>query len=144
MRTGEKKKIHFLCTNEWFFESHFFPLNEAALSAGDFETTLITKPRSNSEGINQLDINVLPLSFERSRFKFRKALKVVRPLTQIFRRERPDLIHFIALRPIVLGGLANMFTTRSASVYHLTGTGCLSIIKTRKSQWLFRLCLKSH
>ena len=125
MTMNNKPKILFVCTEDWFFKSHFLPLAEAAISSGAYETALLTTLGSAREELETMGLNVIDLNFMRSSVGKFSAIKLIWKLIVLLRRERPDLIHFISLKPILLGGLAALFSPRSATVYHLTGLGYL-------------------
>lgn len=139
----EKKKVHFVCTNEWFFKSHFMPLNEAAQSVNNLESTLISKLDEDFGRQERLAIQKHPVNFFRSRILSKFAVRTINSMSQIFRRQQPDIIHLIGLRPIVFGGIAALLAKRSAVVYHLTGTGYLAANKSLWSKVLFGICLKT-
>lgn len=61
---------------------------------------------------------------------------------QVYRRLEPDLVHHVALKPIVYGGIAARYCGRLASVNTVTGLGHVFATQTRKMGILRRLLLK--
>ncbi|MGI9570373.1 MAG: glycosyltransferase [Desulfobulbia bacterium] len=143
INASNKKRVHFVCTNEWFFKSHFIPLSEAAKTLNNLETSLITKFDEVDGTQSVFAIQKHFVNFIRSRIFSKSTVRTVQFLYQIFRREHPDLIHLIGLRPIIFGGFAALFAKRSAVVYHLTGTGYLAVNKSLWSKILFAICLRA-
>ena len=125
MPPNDKQKILFVCTEDWFFKSHFRPLANAAISSGDYEAALVTTVENAGDELEALGLKIIPLDFMRSSVGKFSALKLIWQLILCLRRERPDLIHFISLKPILIGGIAALFVPRAATVYHLTGLGYL-------------------
>jgi len=136
---NQPKRILFVCTEDWFFQSHFLPLNEAALSLGtNYNTTLISTTNGIREGLQALGLTLLPFDFTRRSANPQIALRQVWLLAKHIRDQRPDLIHFIALRPILIGGLASLITPRAGKIFHVTGLGSIAEGQSRLAG-LFRI-----
>ena len=129
----DRRKVLFVCTEDWFFRSHFLPLGQAAISTGNYDAAVVTTASGADEDLERLGLTVHKLDFTRSSFGLLPAIKLLKQLIMLIRRERPDIIHFIALKPMLLGGLAALFVPRAATVYHLTGLGYLAQGKTSRA-----------
>ncbi len=104
----------FLLTEDWFFASHFWVRALAAQKAG-WRVVLVARESAVSAKIRDSGIEVIAVDFIRRRLNpFAEALFVLK-LARLYRRLAPDLVHHIALKPIVLGGLA----ARLAGVRHI-------------------------
>ncbi len=138
-----ESKILFVCTEDWFFYSHFLPLVKAADSLGETKKILVTTPGEKSDEVGRLGVRIVPVDFDRSSMGAVSALNLLVRLIVIFVREKPDILHFIALKPIIVGGLAARFCGRASKVYHLTGRGFFSLEEGKGRQkigrTLFRL-----
>lgn len=122
-----KKNILFVCTEDWFFKSHFIPLHEAVLSFGsEFNTVLISSTGNVSEGLKKMGIEVIPFDAARGRSTIFRLIIQVWQLTIHFRHISPQIMHFISLRVIILGGLISFLFPKTPKVYHLTGLGTLA------------------
>jgi len=102
------------------------PLGEAALREGKYTATVMTTVGDADKDLEATGLNVLPFDFVRSSTSKFSAIKLFWRLVRELRRERPDIIHFISLKPILLGGLAALFVPKAATVHHLTGLGYLA------------------
>ncbi len=131
---NKKSKVLFVQTEGWFFLSHFRPLAEAISSTQTYSGSIVTTIGSAGPSLEKLQLKVIPLDFERASFNPFSALKLVWNLRKILREECPDIVHFIALKPIIIGGLASLFLPKTGKVFHLTGLGYLVDGKT----WLAR------
>ncbi len=131
----KKQKVIFVQTEGWFFLSHFRPLVEAISAEGNYHSSIITTVGDATPALEKLGLKVLPINFDRASFNFFSAIKLLFTLFSILRKERPDIVHFIALKPILIGGLASLFLPKTSKVYHLTGLGYL----VDKKSWFAKL-----
>jgi glycosyltransferase involved in cell wall biosynthesis len=59
------------------------------------------------------------------------------------RHYQPDAVHLIAMKPILIGGLAQRFAPVPHTVVHLTGLGFMGVMQTTKMR-TFRWVLRRH
>ena len=127
-----KPKLLFLVTEDWYFVSHRLSIAMAAREAG-YDVAVATRVRQHAEIIQKTGIRVIP--FELSR-------RVGNPLAELinlfflYRRERPDIVHHVALKPVFLGGLAGRLAGLSAQVNAVAGLGWLFISRSRTARLL--------
>lgn len=128
-----RPKLLFFITEDWVFCSHRLPLALAARDAG-YDVTLVTNVSSHAEKIRQSGIKIIPFNLDRGSVNPLKELATVARLTAIYRQEMPDIVHHVAIKPILYGSIA----ARMAGVPHivnaLTGMGYLftsNHLKTR-------------
>jgi len=117
-------KLLYLVTEDWFFISHFLPMARAAREIG-FDIMIATGVHDGAEQIGAEGFRVI--AFDQTR-KSLGLLEAVRNLTQAFRiirAERPDIVHCIALRPVVFGGIAARMAGVRGLVLAPTGLGHL-------------------
>jgi glycosyltransferase involved in cell wall biosynthesis len=108
------KTLLFLLTEDWFFASHFWVRALAARAAG-WRVILAAHESAATPRIRASGIEVIPIPFIRRRLNPFAELVFTLRLAAIYRRLRPDVVHHIALKPIVIGGLA----ARLAGVKHI-------------------------
>lgn len=120
------KKILFVCTEDWFFKSHFLPIAKAAMAREGVQVSLLARTSGAREGLEEFGVNIIPFDFNRSSKNPFGALKIAFKLSAIIRREKPDVIHLIALKSIAIGGLIALFLRGFGVVYHVTGLGYLA------------------
>jgi glycosyltransferase involved in cell wall biosynthesis len=119
-------KILYLITEDWFFVSHFLPMAQAARECG-FDVTVATRVRADGERIKEQGFSLIPIESERGSVSLVRSLRDFSQLMTIVRRERADIVHCIALRPVVIGGVAAKFAGSGALVLAPTGLGHLWI-----------------
>jgi glycosyltransferase involved in cell wall biosynthesis len=99
------RTLVFLLTEDWFFASHFWARGLAAKAAG-WRVVLVARESEATARIRASGIEVVPVAFIRRRLNPFAELMFTFELARVYRRLRPDIVHHIALKPIVIGGLA--------------------------------------
>ncbi len=120
------RRLCYIATEDWFFVSHFLPFAKAAMAEG-FEVSLICNTGEKRAIVEAAGIRVLALPMTRRSLNPLGLLAGIRGMAALLKQERPDVIHLIALKPIVLGGLAARFAGIDRKVLALTGTGYLGL-----------------
>lgn len=119
-----------LCvTEDWFLLSHFRPV-VAALCDIAREVVVVTHDNGRLAEIEALGARVLPFDFARGSAGAAGNLTVARKLADVIRAERPELIHLVSLKPIVVGAAALALAPVPRRVVHVTGLGALSLAET--------------
>lgn len=117
-----KPKLLFVVTEDYFFCSHRLPLARAAMEAG-YEVTVATRFDRHSEIIRAEGIGAAPFALGRGGMNpFRAGASVLR-LAALYRRLRPDIVHHIAFKSIVVGSIAAKLAKVPAVVNTFTGLG---------------------
>lgn len=100
-----RPKLLFFVTVDWFFCSHFLGRAVAAQQAG-YEVIVLTRVEQHGEIIRDAGFRLLPLKISRSSVNPLAALRAVIHVVRVYRAESPDIVHHVALKPILLGALA--------------------------------------
>jgi glycosyltransferase involved in cell wall biosynthesis len=119
-------KILYLVTEDWFFVSHFLPMAQAARDCG-FQAVVATRVREDGERLKAAGLTVIPIESKRGSVNVWRSIRDFFQLLKIVRGERADIVHCIALRPVVIGGLAARLAGRGSLVLAPTGLGHLWI-----------------
>lgn len=119
-----RPKLLFVATEDWFFASHFLPMARAAREL-DFEVAVIARERQHRRVIEATGARLIALEAERRSLSPKALYRQVVALKRLIERERPDILHCIALKPIALAGLAGKLAGVERRVYALTGLGFL-------------------
>ncbi len=112
----------FLLTEDWFFASHFLKRAQAAKAAG-WRVVLVARESEAATAITAAGIEFCSVPFIRRRLNPVAELLFTLQLAKIYRRLKPDLVHHIALKPIVIGGIAARLAGVSAIVNAPVGLG---------------------
>lgn len=127
---GAPRRLAFIATEDWFFASHFLPMARAAVAMG-LDVTVITRVRAHAEVIAATGARVVPLEAERSSLNPMAAGYAAGQLAAILKALRPDIVHCIALRSILVGGTAAAMAGISRRVFAVTGLGLIGAREDR-------------
>jgi len=119
-------KLLYLVTEDWYFWSHRLPMARAARAAG-FDVAVATRVGAHRARIEAEGFRVHPLGWQRSGNGPLATLRAILEIAALYRREQPDLVHHVAIKPVVLGGLAAWLARVPAVVNALTGLGFVFI-----------------
>lgn len=117
-------RLLFVVTEDWYFVSHRLALATEAKRAG-FDVAVATRFGRHRQAINDAGLRTIPFEMHRRGLNPVTLLREAMEMSGIYRRERPDVVHLVALRPVVVGGLAGRMAGVSRIVSALTGMGFL-------------------
>jgi glycosyltransferase involved in cell wall biosynthesis len=141
------KKLLFVVNVDWFFVSHRLPIALEAIRAG-YDVHIATVLTDQRAELESSGLTVHPLDFERGDATLASIWRTFRQLYRLFRSERPDLVHLVTIKPVLLGGIAARLARVPAVVAAVSGLGYVFIargVKARVRRWvvgaLYRLAL---
>lgn len=134
------RKVMLCVSVDWFALSHFKPLIALLADLSD-DVMIVAQNTGYSGDIEALGARVINFDYRRAQMNPRTELATARRLSTILREEQPDALHLIAMKPIVLGCLANWRNSVPACVVHMTGLGHLAIARTTKARLARRAAL---
>ena len=117
-----RPRLIFFVSVDWFFCSHFLGRAVAAREAG-YDVLILTDVNRHGEMIRAAGLRLQHLPISRSSLNPFGALLALLRIARVYRREQPDLIHHVALKPILLGGLAARFAGCRRVVNAVVGGG---------------------
>lgn len=118
----KKPKILFVATEDWYFLSHRLSLACAARDAG-LEVSVATSPGRLRHLIEKEGFKFLPLHFHRNNKNPVIEILSIAHLISIYKRLSPDVIHHIALKPVLYGSFAARLAGCTSIVNAITGLG---------------------
>ncbi len=124
----------YLVTEDWYFWSHRLPMARAAQAAG-FRVAVATRVAQHGPRIEEAGFTLMPLAWRRRSLNPLALIRAVWAIARLYRRHRPAVVHHVAMKPIVLGGLAAWLARVPAVVNAPTGLGTLFIGR----RWTARL-----
>jgi len=101
-------RILFVVNEDWAFNSHFLDRALAAKNNG-FIVGLATRCTRDTKTIENLGISVFPVNMSRRGLNPLREVVVILRLAMIYRQFRPNILHHVALKPIVVGTIASNF-----------------------------------
>lgn len=115
-------KLLISVTEDWFFCSHFIERAKAARAAG-YDVAVLTRIADHGAVIQAAGLRVIELDHDRRGVNPLAELARLWRLVKIYRRERPDLVHHVALKPILYGTVAALLARVPAIVNAPVGMG---------------------
>ena len=126
-------RILYVVTEDWYFLSHRLPMARAAKAAG-YEVHVATRLARGKDAIEAEGFTPHSLSWQRGSLSPTHSLAGVAELRKLLRALKPDILHNISLKPVLLGGIASLGLSSIAVVNSLTGLGTLFVGNHRKSE----------
>jgi len=115
-------KLLYLVTEDWYFCSHRLPLARAARAAG-FRVSVVTRVQQHAEQIRAAGLELIPLNLLRRSANPVRELATVGKIAATYRRVRPDIVHHVAMKPVLYGSLAAWWAGTPHVVNALAGLG---------------------
>lgn len=117
-----RRRLLFLVSEDWYFVSHRLPLAIAARDAG-YDVTVATQVRNAAQPIRDAGLALHPIRLDRSSLNPLAAVREYTALAAFYKRGRFDVVHHVALKPIVLGARAARAARVPAVVNAIAGLG---------------------
>ena len=140
----DKPVLLYLVTEDWYFWSHRLPLARAARAAG-WEVMVATRVAKHGERIRREGFRLVPIGLRRRSLAPWREAAAIAELLRLYRRERPDLVHHVAMKPVLYGSLAAALAGVPAVVNALAGMGYVftsSGVKARLLRPLIRTAFR--
>ncbi|MCL2713255.1 MAG: glycosyltransferase family 4 protein [Alphaproteobacteria bacterium] len=117
-----RNRLFFLSADVPYFLSHRLDLAMRAGSAG-YDVALVAPGQEYRQTMAGYGIGFHPLPFERGGTGLMAALVTVYRIAVLYRRERPAMVHHIALKSVIFGSIAARLAGVKAVVNLLPGLG---------------------
>ena len=111
----KKKKILFILNVDYFLISHRLPIAIEAIKKG-YEFHLASQSSNASVEIKKHNIKVHSIRINRSGIKFNEILISLIDIFKIITKVKPDIVHLISIKPVLLGGLILHFIKNKARI----------------------------
>lgn len=142
--TVRSRKLMFLVTEDWYFVSHRFELAVAARQAG-YDVVVATRVDRHGERITGAGFTLCPVAFNRSGLNPLEEFRTLKQLVRLYRREAPDIVHHVALKPVIYGSLVARIVGTRGVVNALGGLGYVfsSVgLRAKMLRWITKPALK--
>jgi glycosyltransferase involved in cell wall biosynthesis len=128
----------FLVTEDWYFVLHRLELAVAAREAG-YDVVVATRAGRQCERITAAGFQVRLVNFDRAGLNPIRDIGTLLSIARIYRQEAPDLVHHVALKPIILGSIAARLVGIRSIVNALAGLGYVFSGSDARSRLLLRV-----
>ena len=128
------KKILFIVNVDWFFISHRLPIALAAQKNG-YSIHIATQITNKYEDLKKYGFIIHKLKIDRSSTSFIGSFKIFQEILEIYRLFKPDIVHLVTIKPVLIGGMASYFVNyKQKIVMSISGLGFIFISKGLKSK----------
>lgn len=117
-----RPRLLFLVTEDWYFWSHRVDLARVAQDEG-FEVLVATRVRNHGERIRRAGFRLVPLRTLRRGAPGARDMAAVAEILCLYWRARPDIVHHVALKPVVYGSWAARLARVPGVVNAIAGLG---------------------
>lgn len=140
------KKLLYLVANDRYFCSHRLSLALAAKEQG-YDVYVMTPALGDHRKIIKAGLSFIPIPFRRGGMNPLKELKTIYQIWNLYRKIRPDIVHHVAIKPVLYGTIAAFFARVPLIINAVAGLGHIfasnSWLKTPlKTAMRFLLSLK--
>ena len=105
MSSNNSRHLVYVITEDWFFDSHFRDRAIAAKESG-YAVSVVTKCRHKANELKTHGLVFENFEFTRRGLNPIKELITIFRLQKLLRKIKPDIVHNIAIKPVVLGSMA--------------------------------------
>lgn len=126
----EIKKILFMVNVDWFFLSHRLQIALEAQRAG-FEVHIAAGATNKFCVLDAYGFKVHQLSLVRGGLGAINAFQVAFEILRIFKKVKPDIVHLVTIKPVLIGGLIARLQRIPALVSAVSGLGYVFTAKGR-------------
>jgi glycosyltransferase involved in cell wall biosynthesis len=119
---NDRPRLVFVVTEDWFFAERFLAMGQVAKRNG-FDVFVVARERDHRRQIEAEGITLVALEAERRSVNPFALVTATWQLRSILKRLRPDVVHCIAMKGIVMGGIACALAGVEKRVYAPTGWG---------------------
>lgn len=116
----------FVVNVDWFFLSHRLPIALEAQRKG-YKVHIATGLTDRLDDLQRHGLVVHPLDLNRSSVRFGNSLRTMMQLWMVFRTVRPDIVHLVTIKPVLLGGLVARLAGVPAVVAAISGLGFIFV-----------------
>lgn len=132
---ASQPRLLFVVAEDWYFCSHRLHIALAAKDAG-FDVAVATRAGCDAERITTAGLRLHPIGMSRGGLNPWRELTSFLELLRIYRLERPDLAHHVAVKPVIYGSLAARLAGVPRVVNALAGLGFLFSSSSLKARLL--------
>ncbi|TXG97083.1 MAG: glycosyltransferase family 1 protein [Rhodocyclaceae bacterium] len=115
-------RLLFVVNTDWFFVSHRLPIAEAAIRAG-YEVHVACTLTGAHKKIEAVGAVVHSLQISRGGRRLLATWHEFKAMADLFKQLRPDIVHLVTIKPVLLGGIAARWAKVPAVVAAISGLG---------------------
>lgn len=116
------KSLFIVVNVDWFFLSHRKDVALAAKNNG-WDVTIVTADTGRLKDIESLGLKTINLPMSRSGMNFYQEIETLRFLINLYKKERPNVVHHVGMKTILWGTIAAKIVSVNGVVNAISGLG---------------------
>ena len=136
-----KTKLLFVVNVDWFFLSHRLPIAAEAIRQG-YEVHIATALTDKLKILQEHGLIVHTISLDRSRAGLWAIGKTIFQIFHVCKKIKPDVVHFVTIKPVLLGGMAARLAGVPSVVSAVSGLGFVFVaegLMANIRRWLVKV-----
>jgi len=129
------KTIIYFVSEDWYFCSHRLPIARKALKDG-FKVVVITKVSKHRDVIESEGFELAPIEIKRGGINLFSELKTISTLYSYYKQYNPDIVHHVAIKPVIYGTLVARLIGSIKIVNAMAGLGFVFISNKKRVKLL--------
>jgi glycosyltransferase involved in cell wall biosynthesis len=127
-RAMNTRRLLFVVNVDWFFLSHRLPIALEAMRQG-YEVHIAARITDRLAQMQSLGLHVHPLGISRSKTGLSEAFTVAREIWRVYKTVKPDIVHLVTIKPVLMGGILARLAGVPAMVAAVSGLGFVFLEK---------------
>ena len=128
-----KKTIIYFVSEDWYFCSHRLPVARSALNNG-YRVVVITKVNRHADIIKSEGFELYPIAISRGGINPIKDIKTIISLYKCYKKYSPNIVHHVAIKPVIYGTLVASMIGSIKIVNAMTGLGFVFVSNSIKAK----------
>jgi glycosyltransferase involved in cell wall biosynthesis len=116
------RRLLYLVTEDWYFCMHWMRFAVAARAVG-YRITVATRVNQHAAQITGAGLGLEPITLVRSSTNPLRDAGSIREIASLYRRLQPDIVHHIALKPVLYGSVAARIARVPCVINTVAGLG---------------------
>jgi len=122
-------------SEDWYFCSHRLPIARKALSEG-FKVVVVTRISRYRNVIESEGFKVVPINIRRGGVNLFSELNTILTLYLCYKKYNPDIVHHVAIKPVIYGTIVAQFIGSINIVNAMAGLGFVFISRKKRIRLL--------
>lgn len=118
----KSNKLLFVVTEDWYFQSHRLS-HAAAAARAEYRVAVATRVVEHGETIKSAGVEVIPFEMTRRGLNPIGEVSTILRLVRLYKEYRPDIVHHVALKPVVYGSIAARVAHVPVMINAISGFG---------------------
>ena len=129
------KTIIYFVSEDWYFCSHRLPIARKAFAEG-FKVVVVTRVSNHGDIIESEGFELASIEINRGSMNLFSELRTISTLYSYYKQYKPDIVHHVAIKPVIYGTLVARLIGSIKIVNAMAGLGFVFISNKKKVKLL--------